>query len=116
MCSSARGRSTSLSRKFDALSALSSESDGKRYVRYQVIGKNEVAVPTHFYKVIAKEKVAGMKAPRPNPTAKCTPNRHHLFSSGKGISSIESYILPNAPIDNKVSIRLLFFSLLFVYV
>jgi len=23
--------------------------DGKRYVRYQVIGKNEVAVPTHFF-------------------------------------------------------------------
>jgi endonuclease G len=28
------------------------ESDGKRYVKYQVIGKNNVAVPTHFFKVI----------------------------------------------------------------
>ncbi|NGX50866.1 MAG: Nuclease [Chlamydiae bacterium] len=26
--------------------------DGKRYVTYQVIGKNDVAVPTHFFKVI----------------------------------------------------------------
>lgn len=28
------------------------EVDGKRYVTYQVIGKNDVAVPTHFFKVI----------------------------------------------------------------
>lgn len=28
------------------------ESDGKTYVKYQVIGTNNVAVPTHFYKVI----------------------------------------------------------------
>jgi len=28
------------------------EADGKRYVTYQVIGKNDVAVPTHFFKVI----------------------------------------------------------------
>lgn len=27
-------------------------TDGKRYVTYQVIGKNDVAVPTHFFKVI----------------------------------------------------------------
>ncbi len=27
------------------------EADGKRYVKYQVIGKNDVAVPTHFFKV-----------------------------------------------------------------
>lgn len=27
-------------------------SDGKRYVKYQVIGKNDVAVPTHFYKMV----------------------------------------------------------------
>ncbi|KAG7214273.1 hypothetical protein INR49_007513 [Caranx melampygus] len=27
------------------------ETDGKLYVRYQVIGRNHVAVPTHFFKV-----------------------------------------------------------------
>ncbi len=27
-------------------------SDGKRYMKYQVIGKNDVAVPTHLYKLI----------------------------------------------------------------
>ncbi|MFZ0564606.1 MAG: DNA/RNA non-specific endonuclease [Chlamydiales bacterium] len=30
--------------------------DGKRYVTYQVIGPNEVAVPPHFFKVITLEK------------------------------------------------------------
>lgn len=31
------------------------ESDGKMYVKYQVIGKNNVAVPTHFFKVVVME-------------------------------------------------------------
>ncbi|KAH3798377.1 endonuclease G, mitochondrial-like [Dreissena polymorpha] len=35
------------------------ESDGKMYVKYQVIGKNYVAVPTHFFKVIAIETTTG---------------------------------------------------------
>jgi len=36
------------------------EPDGKRYVRYQVIGENDVAVPTHYFKIIlndAHEKI-----------------------------------------------------------
>lgn len=28
------------------------EDDGKKYVKYQVIGTNDVSVPTHFFKVI----------------------------------------------------------------
>uniref|UniRef100_A0A0N5CD87 Endonuclease n=1 Tax=Strongyloides papillosus TaxID=174720 RepID=A0A0N5CD87_STREA len=32
------------------------EKDGCKYVRYKVIGKNNVAVPTHFFKVILIEK------------------------------------------------------------
>uniref|UniRef100_A0A2A4JYS5 Endonuclease n=1 Tax=Heliothis virescens TaxID=7102 RepID=A0A2A4JYS5_HELVI len=35
------------------------ESDGKSYVRYQVIGANTVAVPTHFYKVVVGEAKDG---------------------------------------------------------
>ncbi|KAF4522475.1 hypothetical protein B566_EDAN002560 [Ephemera danica] len=31
------------------------ESDGKTYVKYQVIGQNNVAVPTHFFKVVVAE-------------------------------------------------------------
>ncbi len=34
---------------------LSYEKEGKRFVTYQVIGNNEVAVPTHFFKVILSQ-------------------------------------------------------------
>lgn len=37
------------------------ESDGKRYVKYQVIGPNDVAVPTHFFKVVSTEDRQGRK-------------------------------------------------------
>ncbi|XP_033728658.1 endonuclease G, mitochondrial-like [Pecten maximus] len=35
------------------------EADGKLYVKYPVIGPNNVAVPTHFFKVIAVENFQG---------------------------------------------------------
>ncbi|XP_052742113.1 endonuclease G, mitochondrial [Bicyclus anynana] len=35
------------------------EPDGKFYVKYQVIGANTVAVPTHFYKVVVAEGADG---------------------------------------------------------
>ncbi|KAI8432708.1 hypothetical protein MSG28_013671 [Choristoneura fumiferana] len=35
------------------------EADGKSYVKYQVIGANSVAVPTHFYKVVVGEASNG---------------------------------------------------------
>lgn len=28
------------------------EKDGKRYIKYQVIGKNDIAVPTHYFKIL----------------------------------------------------------------
>lgn len=31
------------------------ESDGKMYIKYEVIGANTVAVPTHFYKIVVGE-------------------------------------------------------------
>ena len=40
------------------------EKNGKRYVKYQVIGSNDVAVPTHFFKVIALEDDQGKKETR----------------------------------------------------
>ncbi|GIX88987.1 endonuclease G, mitochondrial [Caerostris extrusa] len=55
------------------------ESDGKKYIKYQVIGRNNVAVPTHFFKVIAYEKEGS------------------LFD-------IESYVIPNQTID-EVSLK-----------
>lgn len=52
------------------------ESDGKMYVKYQVIGKNHVAVPTHFFKVIVAE-------------------------NEKRELALESYVMPNDVIDDK---------------
>ncbi|XP_034398321.1 endonuclease G, mitochondrial [Cyclopterus lumpus] len=54
------------------------EADGKLYVRYQVLGRNHVAVPTHFFKVLILEQV-----------------------DGRGVE-LRSYVLPNEPIDEKV--------------
>lgn len=51
------------------------DPDGKWYVKYQVIGVNQVAVPTHFFKVIVME-------------------------SDKGDLHLESYVMPNEPIDD----------------
>lgn len=52
------------------------EADGKTYVKYQVIGANSVAVPTHFYKVIVGE-------------------------TSDGRYELESYVMPNQKIaDN----------------
>ncbi|KAG8447973.1 hypothetical protein GDO86_015179 [Hymenochirus boettgeri] len=53
------------------------EPDGKMYVRYQVIGANNVAVPTHFFKVVVLEKLSGE-------------------------IELRSYIMPNCPVDDKI--------------
>jgi endonuclease G len=58
----------------------SKERDGRRYVKYEVIGKNSVAVPTHFFMLVFVEL----------PTDKMM---------GKG------YILPNKAIDRKTSLK-----------
>ncbi|XP_061585591.1 endonuclease G, mitochondrial isoform X2 [Cololabis saira] len=57
------------------------EADGKLYVRYQVIGKNHVAVPTHFFKVLILEQ-----------------------AEGRGVE-LRSYVLPNQPVDDKVPLE-----------
>lgn len=53
------------------------EANGKNYIRYEVIGSNHVAVPTHFFKVLVIEK-------------------------GNGELEMESYVMPNQVIDNDV--------------
>ena len=50
------------------------EVDNKLYVKYEVIGKNNVAVPTHFFKVVLCEK--------------------------QGVYNVFPYVLPNQPCDN----------------
>ncbi|XP_054164094.1 endonuclease G, mitochondrial-like [Oppia nitens] len=54
-------------------------TDSKLYVKYEVIGKNHVAVPTHFFKVLVTET-----------------NGHY---------DLEGYVLPNAVIDDRSSIE-----------
>uniref|UniRef100_A0A915L1R8 DNA/RNA non-specific endonuclease domain-containing protein n=1 Tax=Romanomermis culicivorax TaxID=13658 RepID=A0A915L1R8_ROMCU len=56
------------------------ELDGKLYVKYEVIGKNNVAVPTHFFKVILVDTVEG-----------------HL--------NVESYVMPNAQIEDNTPLK-----------
>ncbi|XP_075214151.1 endonuclease G, mitochondrial [Lycorma delicatula] len=52
------------------------ESDGKNYVKYQVIGANHVAVPTHFFKIVIMETYDD-----------------HLH--------MEAYVMPNKEIDER---------------
>ncbi|CAH0548704.1 unnamed protein product [Brassicogethes aeneus] len=53
------------------------ESDGKKYITYEVIGANNVAVPTHFYKVVVGE-------------------------TQDGKLEMEAYVMPNQVIDDNV--------------
>lgn len=61
-------------------SARRTEADGKSYVKYQVIGKNHVAVPTHFFKVLILEAAGGQ-------------------------IELRSYVMPNAPVDEAVPLE-----------
>ncbi|KAG2469676.1 endonuclease G, mitochondrial [Polypterus senegalus] len=56
------------------------ESDGKTYVKYQVLGRNNVAVPTHFFKVVILEK-------------------HN------GEVELQPYVMPNVPVDEKIPLE-----------
>lgn len=57
------------------------EADGKTYVKYQVIGTNSVAVPTHFYKVVVGE-------------------------TNDGRYELESYVMPNQKIADETPLNL----------
>ncbi|XP_051022841.1 endonuclease G, mitochondrial [Acomys russatus] len=56
------------------------EADGKSYVKYQVIGKNWVAVPTHFFKVLILEATGGQ-------------------------IELRSYVMPNAFVDETLPLE-----------
>ncbi|OAD57725.1 Endonuclease G, mitochondrial [Eufriesea mexicana] len=51
------------------------ETNGKKYVRYEVIGANHVAVPTHFYKIVVGE-------------------------THDSKLEMEAFVMPNTPIDD----------------
>ncbi|GFU24926.1 endonuclease G, mitochondrial [Nephila pilipes] len=63
----------------------SPEPDGRRYIKYQVIGPHDVAVPTHFFKIVIGERK-------------------------KARYDMEAYVMPNAPIDDKVPLKDFFVS------
>lgn len=56
------------------------EADGSKWVKYRVIGPNNVAVPTHFFKILMLEKAPGK-------------------------ITYQAYILPNTFIDSKKPIE-----------
>ncbi|KAI4895833.1 hypothetical protein NFI96_016985 [Prochilodus magdalenae] len=56
------------------------ELDGKMYVKYQVIGKNHVAVPTHFFKVL-------------------------ILENRRGEVELRPYVMPNMPVDEKIPLE-----------
>ena len=62
------------------------EADDKKYVKYQVIGEHNVAVPTHFFKVLLGQNHNGTYdlSSYIMPNAECT-------------EALESYLVP---IDN----------------
>lgn len=61
------------------------DDDGKLYVKYQMIGQNHVAVPTHFFKVVVSE-------------------------ANTGELELESFLLPNAYIENAVPLSTFYVS------
>ncbi|MBN3297602.1 NUCG Endonuclease, partial [Amia calva] len=56
------------------------EPDGKMYVKYQVLGKNHVAVPTHFFKVV-------------------------ILENRRGEVELRPYLMPNAPVSEKMPLE-----------
>jgi endonuclease G len=56
---------------------LPHQENGKKYVKYQVIGENEISVPTHYFKIIFSDDGA----------------------------PLESYILPNEPISSDTPLK-----------
>uniref|UniRef100_A0A6M2DV22 Endonuclease n=1 Tax=Xenopsylla cheopis TaxID=163159 RepID=A0A6M2DV22_XENCH len=56
------------------------DADGKTYIKYEVIGANSVAVPTHFYKIVVCE------------------------TSDNNIE-MEAYVMPNAVIDDNTPLE-----------
>uniref|UniRef100_A0A8C6YEE9 Endonuclease n=1 Tax=Naja naja TaxID=35670 RepID=A0A8C6YEE9_NAJNA len=69
------------------------EPDGKMYVKYQVIGRNHVAVPTHFFKLLRQSWAS---APRERPGELPTKTQER---SATGLKKIFSFSCHDAPQD-----------------
>ena len=82
--------------------------------RYQVIGKNHVAVPTHFYKVIVCETETRYRALifvpyKRKKIIKVTEIEtlvcHLITNSNSRELELEAYVLPNEAIPDNVDLR-----------
>lgn len=83
---------------------LRQEADGKLYVRYQVIGRNHVAVPTHFFKVSVPLRARGWLVPE-----RLSQSLHLQVlilekADGSGVE-LRSYVLPNEPVGEKLPLE-----------
>ena len=58
--------------------------NGKLFVKYEVIGNNHVAVPTHFFKVL-------------------------VIEDNNGQFELQSYMMPNQPIPNGIPLKNYFY-------
>ncbi|PWN44233.1 hypothetical protein IE81DRAFT_311123 [Ceraceosorus guamensis] len=91
--------------------------DGKYRVTYEVIGEpSNVAVPTHFAKVIlasglpvptrTQSAPAALPAPsNPSPSVPSPTNLTASIVSGRGPTLLGAFVLPNAIIPNEVPLR-----------
>ncbi|KAH1021908.1 hypothetical protein HUJ04_011392 [Dendroctonus ponderosae] len=61
-------------------SFFTKESNGKMYVKYEVVGSQHVAVPTHFYKMVVGE-------------------------NQDGSLEMECYVMENTVIDDNISLQ-----------
>lgn len=80
------------------------EADGKLYVRYQVLGKNHVAVPTHFFKVSAPVSRLTQVSENEGVTRCISQVLILEQADGRGVE-LRSYVLPNGPVDEKIPLE-----------
>ncbi len=87
---------------------LPEEKDDKKYVSYQVIGQNNVAVPTHFFKAVFyvfrnKSKLEPQeKASKKEPDSQS--DYYSTINDNMKIM-VEAYIVPNKGIQENTSIQ-----------
>lgn len=85
------------------------EADGKLYVHYQVLGRNHVAVPTHFFKVSLPVLLMMSSVSRTyltNDDVTCLFPQLLILEQvdGSGVE-LRSYVLPNEPVDEKIPLE-----------
>ena len=80
------------------------EADGKKYVKYQVIGKNNVAVPTHFFKVLLGENENGTYdlSSYVMPNAECNEPLESYLVPIKDIEKAAGFLLFDDLVDTKI--------------